>query len=164
MKHLSFLNLAIAAMLLLAACQKEGPAGATGAAGPAGPQGPIGLTGPTDSVLPRMYAWGIIDSFGVILSGSENFTVTWDATNHWYRVGFSSPFTYYKDSALILITPVGNGSWDQMASVGELIEASARLASVKFTDASRLDAGFNTLDARRRSSFNFALYDLRTAP
>jgi hypothetical protein len=166
MRQILFLFLVVSATSLFIACQKEGPAGppgATGPAGPAGPAGPGGTPGLTDTVTPRMYAWGTVDSFGVIIIGSENFTVTWDVINHWYRIGFTSPFQFYRDSTLVFLTPKGNGSWDQITSVGEQIISPDRYAIFKFTDANRLVAGFNTLESRRRSLFNFTLYDLRIA-
>jgi len=116
------------------------------------------------STGPRMLAWGVLDSFATEINGSGTYSITWDATNHWYRLSLTNPFEYYKDSMLLIITPVGNGSWDQVVSTGELIEASARLASIKFTDVSRVADGINTLDSRRRSGFHFVLYDLRKIP
>jgi hypothetical protein len=116
------------------------------------------------STGPRMLAWGVIDSFGTEINGSPTHDITWDATNHWYRLSLTNPHEYYKDSMLLMITPVGNGSWDQAVSTGELIEAGGRFASIKFTDISRIAAGFNTLESRRRSSFHFILYDLRKEP
>jgi hypothetical protein len=116
------------------------------------------------STGPRMLAWGVVDSFGTEINGSLSYSVTWDATNHWYRLALTNPHQYYKDSMLLMITPVGNGSWDQAVSTGELIAADGRLASIKFTDVSRIVAGFNTLESRRRSGFHFTLYDLRKDP
>lgn len=113
---------------------------------------------------PRMLAWGVVDSFGTEINGSITSSVTWDATNHWYRMSLSNPHEYYKDSMLLMVTAVGNGSWDQAVSTGELIEAGGRLASIKFTDVSRIVGGFNTLESRRRSGFHFTLYDLRKDP
>ena len=116
------------------------------------------------STGPRMIAWGIVDSFGTEINGSLSYSVTWDATNHWYRLSLTNPHEYYKDSMLLMITAVGNGSWDQAVSTGELIEATGRLASIKFTDVSRIVGGFNTLESRRRSNFHFVMYDLRKEP
>lgn len=116
------------------------------------------------STGPRMLAWGIVDSFATTITGGNTHSVTWDATNNWYRLQLSNPFEYYKDSMLLMITPVGNGSWDQVVSTGELIESSSRLASVKFTDVSRSVDGFSAVDRRRRSGFHFVLYDLRKVP
>jgi hypothetical protein len=116
------------------------------------------------STGPRMLAWGVVDSFGTEINGSLSYSVTWDATNHWYRLSLTNPHEYYKDSMLLMITAVGNGSWDQAVSTGELIEAGGRLASIKFTDVSRIAGGFNTLESRRRSGFHFTLYDLRKKP
>ena len=116
------------------------------------------------STGPRMMAWGVVDSFGTEINGSLSYSVTWDETNHWYRLSLTNPHEYYKDSMLLMVTAVGNGSWDQAVSTGELIEANGRLASIKFTDVSRIVGGFNTLESRRRSGFHFALYDLRKDP
>ena len=116
------------------------------------------------STGPRMIAWGIVDSFGTEQNGSLTYSVTWDATNHWYRLSLINPHEYYKDSMLLMVTAVGNGSWDQVVSTGELIEANGRLASIKFTDVSRIVGGFNTLESRRRSGFHFTLFDLRKDP
>lgn len=63
-----------------------------------------------------------------------------------------------------MITPGGNGSWDQAVSTGELIEAGGRFASIKFTDISLTVDGYNILERRRRSGFHFVLYDLRKDP
>lgn len=116
------------------------------------------------STGPRALAWGVVDSLTNIKSGSGNFNVEWDVTDRWYELGLTNPHEYYKDSMLLMITPVGNGSWDQMPSTGELIESSSRFASIKFTDASRVAAGWTTLESRRRSGFHFILYDLRKSP
>lgn len=116
------------------------------------------------STGPRMMSWGVVDSFATEISGNNLHNITWDATNNWYRLGLSNPHEYYKDSMLLLITPVGNGSWDQAVSTGELIEGNSRFATIKFTDVSRIAAGFSTLNSRRRSGFHFILYDLRKTP
>lgn len=116
------------------------------------------------STGPRMLAWGVIDSFGTEISGSKTHFVTWDETNNWYRLSLLAPHEYYKDSMLLMITPVGNGSWDQAVSTGELIEGNDRLASIKFIDVSRVADNFSALNVRRRSNFHFVLYDLREDP
>ncbi len=113
---------------------------------------------------PRMLAWGIVDSFAAEINGSLTYTITWDATNNWYKFALTDPFEYYKDSMILNITPVGNGSWDQAVSTGELIEGVSRYATIKFTDVSRVAAGLSTLASRRRSGFHFVLYDLRKDP
>ncbi len=113
---------------------------------------------------PRMLAWGIVDSFGTEINGSLTYSVSWDATNNWYRLSLTNPHEYYKDSMLLMVNAVGNGSWDQVISTGEIIDAGGRHASIKFTDVSRIVAGANSLDTRRRSSFHFTLYDLRKNP
>jgi len=116
------------------------------------------------STGPRMLAWGVVDSFGTQLSGSLTYTVTWDATNNWYRLGLISPHEYYKDSMLLMITAVGSQSWDQVVSTQEIIESQDRFASIKFTDVSRIADGFSVLNSRRRSGFHFTLFDLRKDP
>lgn len=116
------------------------------------------------STGPRMIAWGVVDSFGTEISGSPSYSVTWDATNNWYRLDLTNPHEYNKDSMLLMVTAVGNGSWDQAVSTGEIIEGETRVASIKFTDVSRIADGFNTLTSRRRSGFHFTLYDLRSLP
>ncbi len=116
------------------------------------------------STGPRMLAWGVVDSFGTEINGGNTHTVTWDQTNNWYRMSLTNPHKYYKDSMLLLITAVGNGTWDQVVSTGELIENSARLASIKFTDVSRIASGYSSLNSRRRSGFHFVLYDMRKDP
>lgn len=115
------------------------------------------------STGPAMIAWGVVDSFGTIKSGSGNFAVSWDSDENWYTITTTS-HPYYKDSMLLMVNPVGNGSWDQAAATGELIESSIRRATVKFTDVSRVAAGWSSLTARRRSWFHFVLYDLRKDP
>jgi hypothetical protein len=115
------------------------------------------------STGPRMIAWGVVDSFGTVISGSGHFSVVWDASNNWYTLTTTS-HPYYRDTMLLMINPVGNGSWDQAVSTGELIEGSVRRASIKFTDVSRTAAGWSALSSRRRSWFHFVLYDLRRDP
>lgn len=116
------------------------------------------------STGPRMLAWGVVDSFAAEINGSNTHSISWDATNNWYKFGLTNPHEYYKDSMLLIITPVGNGSWDQAVSTGELIEGANRFATIKFTDVSRIAAGYSTLNSRRRSGFHFVLYDLRKDP
>ena len=127
------------------------------------PAGPVYKWQPI-STGPRMLAWGVVDSFAITLTGGGTHSVTWDATNNWYKMALSNPHEYYKDSMLLLITAVGNGSWDQAISTGEIIEGSTRFASIKFTDISRIHAEFSALNTRRRSGFHFVLYDLRKKP
>lgn len=116
------------------------------------------------SSAPRMLTWGVVDSFAAEISGNTLHNISWDATNNWYKLSLSHPHEYYKDSMLLIITPVGNGSWDQAVSTGELIEGASRFGTIKFTDVSRIAAGFSTLNSRRRSGFHFILYDLRKMP
>lgn len=113
---------------------------------------------------PRMIAWGIVDSFAVELNGSGNYNVAWDDENRWFTL--TTDFVpFYKDSMMLIITAVGNSSWDQAISVGELANSPTdRKATIKFTDMSKVAAGFSVLDRRGRSWFYFTLYDLRKEP
>ena len=113
------------------------------------------------STGPRMISWGVMDSFAVEITGNSLHSINWDATNNWYKLGLAHPHEYYKDSMLLIVNPVGNGSWDQAVSTGEIIEGESRYATIKFTDVSRIAAGYSTLNSRRRSGFHFVLYDLR---
>jgi hypothetical protein len=115
------------------------------------------------STGPQMVAWGVVDSFGTEINGSGNYSVVWDATNNWYTLTVTSQ-PYYKDSMILLITVVGNGSWDQAIATGELVESTTRRASIKFIDISRSILGWAELDKRRRSNFHFVLYNLRKDP
>jgi hypothetical protein len=65
---------------------------------------------------------------------------------------------------ILIITAVGNGSWDQTIATGELIEGQTSLASIKFVNVSKTVAGFPYNERRGRSSFHFVLYDLRKEP
>jgi len=112
---------------------------------------------------PAMIAWGVVDSFDAVKSGSGNFSVNWDEDERWYTLTTTS-HPYYKDSMLLMITAVGNGSWDQAVATGELIEGSFRRATIKFVDVSRVAAGWTIENTRRRSWFHFVLYDLRKDP
>ncbi len=115
------------------------------------------------STGPQMIAWGVVDSFATEKNGSGNYSVVWDASSNWYTLTVSG-HNYYKDSMLLIITAVGNGSWDQAISTGELIDGNTRRASIKFTDVSRSVAGWSSTDSRRRSWFHFVLYNLRKDP
>jgi len=119
---------------------------------------------------PRMLAWGIIDSTdGSEISGSGNYIIQWDgygstnSENNWYTLQLSG-IDYIRDSMILLITPVGNGSWDQAVSTGEVQSGSNTRATIKFTDISRMIGGWTASSQRRRSRFCFALYDLRKKP
>jgi hypothetical protein len=112
---------------------------------------------------PKMIAWGVVDSFGLVKTGSGNFTISWNATDSWYELTVTS-HPYYRDSMLLMINAVGNGSWDQTISTGEIISGSQRWASIKFVDVSRQVAGWGSSAVRRRSWFHFTLYDLRKDP
>lgn len=113
------------------------------------------------SIGPRMLAYGIVDSFAVEIGGSNNFNVTWSNTDKWYHLNLTEPHEFFKDSMILLITPIGNGSWDQTVSIGEYTSGAERSATIKFTDVTRLTQGYLSMDARRRSAFYFVLYDLR---
>ncbi|WP_416439068.1 hypothetical protein [Phnomibacter sp. MR] len=120
---------------------------------------------------PKMLAWGVVDSFGNEINGSENYSVTWDGygngsastTNNWYKLTIASN-KFFKDSMLLMVTAVGNGSWDQAIAVGELLEGTIQRATIKFTDVSRIANNFTLEASRRRSNFYFVLYDLRKDP
>lgn len=119
---------------------------------------------------PRILAWGYYDTASGIINGSENFSIEWDGygtTNdpgtNWFKLGLTFS-NFNKDSMLLMITAVGNGSWDQCIAIGELVEASIKYASIKFTDISRMIADFPAAARRRRSSFYFTLYDMRKQP
>jgi hypothetical protein len=120
---------------------------------------------------PKMIAWGVVDSFGNELNTSGNFSVTWDGyglgaqstTNNWYKLTLTGE-KFYKDSMILMVTAVGNGSWDQAIAVGELTEGSLQRATIKFTDVTRIASGWSLESARRRSNFYFVLYDLRKNP
>jgi hypothetical protein len=120
---------------------------------------------------PKMIAWGVVDSFGNELNTSGNFSVTWDGygnganstTNNWYKLTLTSG-KFYKDSMVLLVTAIGNGSWDQAIAVGEILEGSIQRATVKFTDVSRIANNWTLEASRRRSNFSFVLYDLRKDP
>lgn len=116
------------------------------------------------STGPRMLAWGLVDSFGAVKSGSDNFSVVWDAANNWYRLTISN-HPYDKDSMLLMVTPVGNGAWDQTVSTSDDNNGFvSQRAFIKFTDVSRVAADWSTKDTRRRSWFHFVVYDLRKNP
>jgi hypothetical protein len=111
-----------------------------------------------------MLAYGYVDSFANEINGSGNFSAIWNSTDRWYELNLISPHEYYRDSMVFIVTAVGNGSWDQAVSTGEKISGSARYATIKFTDVTRIAAGWSINDSRRRSNFHFVVYDLRKAP
>lgn len=115
------------------------------------------------SIGPRMIAWGVVDSFATELNGSQNFNVSWNNTENWFELTMLN-IPFYKDSMMLIITPIGNGSWDQVVSVGELVSGNSRRATIKFTDVSRVALGFSAIDSRRRSSFSFVMYSMRRDP
>lgn len=129
---------------------------------------------------PRAIAWGLIDSLGDggsvpdtetyqtrVINGSGNFSVVWSGVevDRWFTLRLTN-MDFRKDSMLLFITPVGNGSWDQVVSIGEIVNASpARSwATIKFIDVSRVVNGFSTYFSRRRSSFYFVLYSMKRDP
>lgn len=118
---------------------------------------------------PKTLAWGVVDSFSNVVNSSDNFTVAWNgyglgaaSTNdNWYELTLTGT-KFFKDSMLLMVTAVGNGSWDQAIAIGELVESSTiQRATVKFTDVSRIANGWSLEASRRRSWFYFMLYDLR---
>jgi hypothetical protein len=112
-----------------------------------------------------MLAWGAVDSFGTVKSGSGNFSVVWDASNNYYSLTITS-HAYNRDSMLLMVNPVGGGSWDQIVSTSDDHNGFvAQRAYIKFTDASRVASpDFSGISIRRRSGFHFALYDMRKNP
>lgn len=61
---------------------------------------------------------------------------------------------------MLMVTPVGNGSWDAVPSIGETqVSATDVRATIKFTDVTRITSDtFNNTISRRRSKFYFVLY------
>ncbi len=126
------------------------------------------------SAGPKVLAWGFIDSSGgnenttvsavaPIIAGSGNFSVTWQgktSSKKWYELSLTND-NFEQDSMLLIVTPVGNGSWDVAVSLGEIIAADDVNATIKFTDISRSVSLWPEIDRRRRSKFYFVLYDLR---
>lgn len=135
---------------------------------------------------PEVLAWGFVDSCNSncpfesidvnpvrIISGSGNFNVIWRGSelkwyeiipsqssiyNHQFQYGNKRGFSL--DSMILLVTPVGNGNWDAVPSVGsrEVSPTDVR-ATLKFVDVSRLASGnFSVTDTKRRSRFYFVLY------
>ncbi|MCU0388029.1 MAG: hypothetical protein MUE71_05435, partial [Chitinophagaceae bacterium] len=108
-----------------------------------------------------------------IVSGSGNFNVIWrGGDRRWYELIPSQSSTFNPqfqfgnkrgfsiDSMMLIVTPVGNGTWDIIPSVGstEVSPTDVR-ATIKFTDATRItSANFNTTTSRRKSYFYFVLY------
>lgn len=127
------------------------------------------------STGPRMIAWGSVDSNGTtsftdvqtgairIKSGSGNFTVSWDGNNRWFELSLNN-MDYSRDSMLLIVTPVGNGSHDRLVSTSELLETSYNKATIKFVDISRLIENHGALYSRTRSEFHFVLYSLKQDP
>ena len=122
---------------------------------------------------PKVLAWGSLDSstgfvltaLAPIKAGSGNFTVRWykekdgDLIN-WYELALTND-NFSRDSMLLLITPVGNNSWDVAVATGEEVNGSQTVATIKFIDISRSVQGWNVIELRRRSKFHFVLYDMR---
>jgi hypothetical protein len=135
---------------------------------------------------PEVLAWGFVDSCNTpcgiesndinpvrIISGSGNFNVRWvGGDSRWYEIIPSQSSTWNPlftfgnnrgfsiDSMMLIITPVGNGTWDLTPSVGSTtISPTDVRATVKFTDISRMSSdNFSTTSARRRSKFYFVMY------
>ena len=123
---------------------------------------------------PKVLAWGILDSstgpensseavVADIRSGSGNFLVQWyGKTNNkkWYELTLLND-SYDLDSMILVVTPIGNGGWDVSVSIGEISVSNSVRATIKFIDLSRTASGWADIDRRRRSKFQFVLYDLR---
>lgn len=123
---------------------------------------------------PKVLAWGILDSstgpensseavVADIRSGSGNFSVRWYGKNNnkkWYELTLFND-NYDLDSMILMVTPIGNGGWDVSVSIGEIIVSNSVRATIKFIDLSRTASGWEDIDRRRRSKFQFVLYDLR---
>ena len=98
-------------------------------------------------------------------SGSSNFSVRWDGTSdrRWFELTVMN-IDFDLDSLLLMITPIGNSSWDQAVSIGELIDGGTVKASIKFIDISRMVDKWPLNASRRRSKFSFVLYSLKKVP
>jgi hypothetical protein len=135
---------------------------------------------------PEVLAWGFVDSCNTgcegestdvnpvrIISGSGNFNVRWvGGDSRWYEIIPSQSSTWNPlftfgnnrgfsiDSMMLMVTPVGGGSWDVAPSVGSTIISPTDVrATVKFTDISRMSSdNFSITMARRRSKFYFVMY------
>ena len=125
---------------------------------------------------PRMIAWGIVDTTGGSLndeishtvnvnSGSSNFSVRWDGTSdrRWFELTVMN-IDFDLDSLILIVTPIGNGSWDQTVAIGELPDGGTVKASIKFIDISRMVDKWPLNASRRRSKFSFVLYSLKKVP
>jgi len=125
---------------------------------------------------PRIIAWGVVDSLlpegGTtppdntthaigVKSGSNNFSVIWNGTGRWFEITLNN-MDYNTDSMILLVTPIGNGTWDQVVSTSNVNSGAGtqNRASIKFTDVSRYVNGFSDSMIRRRSKFSFILYSL----
>jgi hypothetical protein len=124
---------------------------------------------------PKVLAWGVVDSTtgnpnvssGIIAplkASSGNFSIRWQGnaqSKNWYELNLHND-EFNRDSMMLMVTPIGNGSWDMTVSIGEIFVTEDVYATIKFTDVSRVATGtWQSLDTRRRSNFYFVLYDLR---
>ena len=124
---------------------------------------------------PKVLAWGVVDSSGgvnensaegvvaPVKNGSGNFVIRWYGTTNnkkWYELNLHND-QIRRDSMMLMVTPVGNGSWDVAVSIGEITTGTDVNATIKFVDISRSVSGFGEIERRRRSNFYFVLYDLR---
>jgi hypothetical protein len=124
---------------------------------------------------PKVLAWGVVDSTtgnpnvsqGILAplnANSGNFSIRWHGNvnnKNWYELNLHND-EFKRDSMILMITPIGNGSWDVAVSVGEVLVNDDVHANIKFTDVTRSASGsWQSLDTRRRSNFYFVLYDLR---
>jgi hypothetical protein len=126
------------------------------------------------STGPKVLAWGSMDSstgssatyiIAPIKAGSGNFEIRWYKNkngflNNWYELVLTND-NFELDSMLLIVTPVGNASWDMAVAIGQVVNGSQTVASIKFIDISRSVSGWSSTELRRRSKFHFVLYDLR---
>jgi hypothetical protein len=91
----------------------QGPQGATGATGATGPQGEPGPPGNGSGAI----AYGVIGSTATIVNGSQNFTVTWNATQNWYEIDISGE-NYYFGNYVTSVSAIGYPAMTGISSVG----------------------------------------------
>jgi hypothetical protein len=125
---------------------------------------------------PRIIAWGVVDSLLAgggatppdntthaigVKSGSNNFSVIWNGPSRWVEITLTN-MDYKTDSMILLVTPIGNETWDQAVSTSHTSSGvgTQSRATIKFTDISRSILGYPGSSIRRRSKFSFILYSL----
>jgi len=79
-----------------------GPKGIQGDTGDTGPHGPDGYTGPAGPA--KCIAFGCINSDGTVLSGTGNFTCTFDTQNTRYKITIGGEDYFYANYTT-LVTP-----------------------------------------------------------